>query len=279
MIGLIMVAMGRVGCLTGERIFFHYLGEGQNGLATTLVAFGGADVLLWLAAGLTGGAAVMPGAFYPSLVYASHFVLYTTAFGMGPVSEVSPWTNVTVLMLFFIAPVGGVAAGLGLLGFAIGMGFFLQPGGRNWMPIGVMVASDLLLVIGRLFDLGRASGAPLAYAANMYGWVTLWLAIAVLVLGRGGDTVELIRRRPGWAGLASASNAASYVSLVLLIHRLPLAILESLGSVAALLASLIGTFWLMEPIGRRKMMASWLMSGGAVLLLWDHLHSAKGGGL
>ena len=273
--GLYFLVICRVGCLTGERIFFHYLGEKRNGLATTLVAFGGAAALLWIAAVCVGPIDLVGGAFWPSLIYAAHFALYTTAFGMGSVSTVSPWTNLTVLLLFLWAPAGGLLAWAGLGAFGIGMWLLVGRHPTHWTPVLAIVAASLLLAVARLADVGRSTGPALAYAASMYTWVSLWIGIVVLVAGRTEEVAGLLRERPLWSLFSAGANAASYITLVLLIRELPLAGLESLGSVAALAATLIGSFWLKEPAGKRKIMASWLMSGGALALLWDHLAHAR----
>lgn len=269
--GLWVIIAGRVACLTGERIFFHNLGEKRSGLVTTLVAFGGAAALLWVAAAIAGPLTIVPEAFYPSLIYAGHFALYTTAFSMGAISTVSPWTNVTVLVLFFWGPLGRWLAWVGVALFGVGIGLFLERKPKHLLPVVMMIGSSVLLAIGRKFDLGQETGPPLAYAASMFTWVTLWIGIVVLVLGQGRDVIRLVKERTQWSFLSAGSNAASYVTLVLLIHRLPLAALESLGSISALLATLIGAFWLMEATSGRKILASWLMSGGAVAMLLDHL--------
>lgn len=271
MIIVLAVAGARVAVLAGERIAFHGLGEGSGGYATTLVAFGGAGLVLAGAAAAGGSLTLVPAAFLPSLVYTVHFVLYTTAFAEGPVSAVSPWTNLPVLMLFALNPQGGVLAWAGVGSLALGAFLGFWEGRGKIRPVLLIVAADVFLVIGRSLDAGRVPVTPLGYAANLYGWVTLWLVIYGCASGRVVEAFRLIRGRPVWTALASLANGGSYLTLAFLVRRLPLPTVESLASLAALAAALAGAYWLNEPTTRRKMMASWLMSGGAFALICDHL--------
>lgn len=269
--GLLCLMAFRVCCLSSERVFFHLLGSKQRGLSTTLVAFGGGAALLWAAAWAFSQPMMIVGALLPSLIYTLHFILYVTAFSQGEVNSVSPWTNLSVLLLFLWSPTGGIWGWLGLAAFALAIWLMLERPARNWRPVLTVAAASALLAVGRILDLGQAHGPVLVYAANIYGWVSLWTLILILVKGQAGDVLRLISQRPQWSILSATSNAASYLTLVWLIHRLPLSALEALSSLSALIAALVGSFWLLEPVSRRKMMASWLMSAGAVALLWDHL--------
>ncbi|MCL5063917.1 MAG: hypothetical protein M1600_02360 [Firmicutes bacterium] len=276
--GLFWTVVCRVGSLTGERLFFHFLGEKKNGLVTTMVAFGGAACLLWMAAAGSGHLRWVSAAFFPSLIYAAHFVLYVTAFSEGDVAAVSPWTNLTVLLLYLWNPFGGWLAGIGLTCFVIAMGLGVERGeSRNFRPVLLMVAACLVLAVGRQADVGQPPTYPLAYAASLFTCISLWVAVMILCLAQERAVVALVRERPLWSLLSAITNAASYLTLVLLIHRLPLAALEALGSIAALLATAIGVVWLLERPGKRKMVASWLMSAGAAALLSEHLIHLKSG--
>jgi hypothetical protein len=272
--GIVIVsalAAVRVAVLAGERVALRRLGAGGGGVATTLVACGGACLALTAAAWGTDSFTAVRVAFLPSLLYTLHFVLYTAAFAEGPVSAVSPWTNLTVLLLFLVHPRGGPLAWAGVSVLAFGAGLAIAESRGRPRPIVLIVAADVLLVVGRSLDATRLSVPPIGYAANLYAWVTLWLLIYASASGRLSDAYRLVARRPGWAAMASLANGASYVILVILLRILSLPAVEGLGAVAALAAGLAGAYWLNEPTTGRKMMASWLMSGGAVALICDHL--------
>ncbi len=267
---VLIIVLVRVVALSGERIFLHFLGEDESGLVTTTVAFGGAAVLLWALACASDQAGLTLRALLPSIVYAGAFALYTAALSAGAVSTVSPWSNLSVLFLFVIAPDYGWMAWLGLAVMGIGTGMLTTGTKTEVAPIWLMIGADVLVVVARVLDSGHPPQSALMYAANLYGWVTVWIAGLTLALGQGRGVMRLLQRRPQWALSAALTNAAAYLSLILLMPHLPLWVIESLGSVAALIATLLGSFWLLEAPGWRKIMASWLMSTGAVLLLLGH---------
>lgn len=268
---VLAVAGMRVAVLAGERVAFRRLGDGAGGYATTLVAFGGAWVVLMIAAGAAGSLTMVPAALFPSLIYTLHFTLYTAAFAEGPVTAVSPWTNLPIVMLYAVNPRGGALAWGGIAALALGAWLGISGDRGRIRPLLLIIAADVLLVGARLLDASRVPPSPLGYAANLYGWVTLWLLLYGCASDRVGEAFRLVRGRPAWATLASVANGGSYLTLAFLVRRVPLPVVEALACLAALTAALAGAYWLNEPTTGRKMMASWLMSGGAVALICDHL--------
>ncbi len=267
---VLLIVVGRVVSLTGERIFLHVLGEGEPGPVTTTIAFGGAAALLWAVAWASGHAQIAPAAFFPSIIYACSFAIYTAALSKGAVSAVSPWSNLSVLFLFLVAPDSGWWAWSGLAALGMGTALLVTGTTTDVIPVWMMIGADVLFVVARVLDVGRAPGSAVTYAANLYGWVTVWIGGFALALGQGHRIIPLVQRRLRWSFLSSLTNAASYLSFILLMPRLPLWVIEGLGSIAALIATLIGSFWLLEAMAWRKIVGSSLMSLGAVLLLLGH---------
>ncbi|WP_028962826.1 hypothetical protein [Sulfobacillus thermosulfidooxidans] len=254
----------RIFSLSGERMVLTALGRhsdpwGIMGASSVMAA-----LFLWLGVFLQHQPLTwLWPILWPSMVYAAAFSLYTWALSKGPISEVSPWSNATTLLLFLWHP--GLSQGIGFIAsFAIGAWL---AGAQSLSLAGwVMLASDVFFAAGRLLDVHYRLYSPLTYGANLMTWVSLWI-LSGLALSRGrGKILSTVKNFPVLSTLEGFFNALSYVSVIMLLRQMPVAIIEAVSSIAGLLAAL-GGFIFHEQMTVRQILGAFIMSASAFFLL------------
>lgn len=264
----------RLAALTGERVSLNRVGTPSHPPAGALVAYGGGALALWGASLVMGPAAWRMAALLPGVVYAVSFLLYAWALALGPLSVVAPWPAATALLLWLLHPAGGVAALSAVAAMVLGAILSAGRGGaRRQGPIGLMLASDLALALGRQLDAAAPTGSVLAYAASVYTVVALLLGGLVWVAGGGRLVWQRLVHRPGWSVLAGLSNGAAYVTLVALLTHWPPYLIEALSGAAGVLTGALGVLWFHEADGARRLAGAALVAGGAAVLVVVALHT------
>jgi drug/metabolite transporter (DMT)-like permease len=258
----------RIVALAGERVVFHALGKGQrSALPTMCVAFGGAAIILWLFAMATHQVTWVGLTIWIGAVYAGAFGLYTKALAMGPVSTVSAWTNLTIVLLWFIQPTGGVVSTIGIVVFTGGAWLLLSR--QVTRAVWLMVCSDILFIAARLLDASHTHIPTFSYAASLYTSISLWMVVPVLATAQTRAVVNLVIRKPIISLAAAVSNGVAYVTLFALLHWMTPALVESISSLAGFAATLAGIWVFHEEQGMRKISASLLMTIGVLMLLFS----------
>ncbi|WAH38688.1 hypothetical protein [Alicyclobacillus dauci] len=263
-----LLGLFRIATLTAERVAIHGLGKARQGsLATMGIGFGGAAVVLWLVAWWQGQVIWVPSTMWTGVVYAVAFGFYTASLTQGSVSAVSPWTNATVVILWLIHPFGSLLSWSGLGLFALGAWFLTVR--RISRAVLWMLISDVLLAVARFIDVTNADQPPLAYAASLFTCIGLWMLVPIVLFGEIPSLARLFFLRPGWSVTAACTNAAAYVALFGMLKFVHPAVIEAISALASVAATLVGIVFLKEAQGRRKILASTLMTFGTVLLLLD----------
>jgi drug/metabolite transporter (DMT)-like permease len=133
-----------------------------------------------------------------------------------------------------------------------------------------MLFSDVILVLGRLLDIGHVGLEPLAYAASLYLVVTGWMMLASIMFGNMPSVWKMLRERPIWAFAAAVSNGGSYLTLFMLLGMMPVTLIEAVSALAGIGATVVGVFGFHEHDRRRKIIATMVMTLATILLLYDH---------
>ncbi len=265
----------RLTALTGERVSLNRVGTATHPPAGALVAYGGGALALWAASLMMGPPTWRMAALLPGLVYAVSFLLYAWALALGPLSVVAPWPAATALLLWLMHPAGGVAALAGVAVMVLGAILSAGRGDvRHLGPIGLMLASDMVLALGRQLDAAAPTGPVLAYAATVYTVVTLLLAGLVWAAGGGRLVWQRLMQQPGWCVVAGLSNGAAYLTLVALLRHWPPYLIEALSGAAGVLTGAWGVLWFHEADGARRLAGAALVGGGAAVLVMLVLHTA-----
>lgn len=260
----------RVASLTGERLAYRLFGRRQASPWPVMgAAYIGAALFLWAAAGAQGHWGVDWQAFWPSMAYAAAFGLYTSSLVTGQASQVSPWSNATAMMLFILHPADWRGVSWLFMGL-FGIGAWCQVQGRLSWPVLMMVASDMLLVVGRLGDVHAAMGNPWTYGASLMTFVAVWMGLAIAARGELPAVFRVVAAYPLASAATGLLNAVSYVSVVVLLESWPATLVEASSAVAALAAAVIAPFLFQERATSRRIGGAVLMTLSAVLLLWDY---------
>lgn len=271
----------RLVALSGERVGLRGLGRIRAGrpLTVALEAYGGAALLLWAAAGLTGHLTWVWPAVLTGLVYAVAFGAYAAALSQGALSSVSAWSNATAVLLFLQHPTGGWVSWLGLALFGLGGGWLWQAGragvrgADDRRPILWMLICDAALVAGRGIDVGHGMhslGQALPYAATVYTTVAAAMATVRLRVGGGHGGPRSVGGHAGWLAVAAMGNALAYLALLRLLADFPPAVVEAASAGAALSAAGLGVICFGEKNGGPRLLAAGLLTLGAALLVYDH---------
>lgn len=259
----------RLGTLTGERVSFHGLGRGQNALATTVVAYGGAAVALWAACLIFGQFHWVGAAFWPGAIYAVSFALYTASLGEGPVGLVSGFANAAVVMLFMVQPRWDLLSLTGLGLFVLGSVLLLPRGGRLTRSVVWMLLSGVALVGGRLLDASHLPVLSLPYAASLFTAVLMWLVVPITAYGAWGDVGRLVVERRSWAAAASVFNAVSYLTVLELLRYISPTLVEAVSACAGVAAVAAGVIAFREGDAAKKVAAAVLMTIATLILIFS----------
>ena len=202
-----------------------------------------------------------------ALVHILYFLFLAGAYRHGELSYTYPIMRgggpmvVTLAGIFFFGeiPLLGQAAGIllicaGILTFASGA----HDRRATWFALG----NALVIAAYTLIDAqgARLSGAPVSY--------TLWFfaangaVITAYGMARRGAAVPAYFRR-SWmrAALGGACAVAAYAIALWAMTRAPVALVAVLRETSVIFASVLGVFFLGEPMTRRRLLAT-----GAVLL-------------
>ncbi len=256
----------RVASLTGERLALRYLGQvGAPAPGIMGVTYMIAALLLWGAVFLHGPAHFYWRALGPGTVYAAGFMLYTQSLIRAPTSEVSPWSNATIFILFSTAPPAWGWAWLFLAVFAFGA--WLQVGERISPAVWLMLASDVFLAAGRLLDAFQGPALPLPYGASVMTVVLVWVGAVLAVRGEAAQVCRMLVRFPVLSALGAALNAMSYFTVVMLLALLPPALVEATSAAASMLAVIVSIYLFRETAPVRVFMGGFLMTASAILWL------------
>ncbi|QQE81007.1 hypothetical protein [Alicyclobacillus sp. SO9] len=264
----------RIALLSTERVAFHGLGRGSySAFATMGIAFWGASLVLWGVALEEQQAVWIGDTVWIGLIYAFAFGLYTAALTKGSVGGVSAWTNLTIVLLWIIHPTGGWISILGIFIFTTGA--LWLAGKRITTSVLLIVCSDIMFVAARLLDASHTHLPSFSYAASLFTSISLWMTIGIVLNSRVPETLRLFWARPGWSLASAATNAGAYLSLFLLLHWLPPALVEAVSAFAAFVATLVGVVFFQEQNAKLKLTASFTMTIGVMILLIDHYHSIQ----
>ena len=276
-----VVLAARIFVLGYEKIIIKQLGTGADRFAATFLFFViGTLFLVPIVIVVSPAAVFSPIIFVTGAIYALAFLLYVYALSISDASLVGPLFNFNVFFLLilsalFLDETVTILKIAGLLALFIGA-LILNPikGGigptirslvRDKGAV-VMVVCSMLMAVGRIFD-GNAVRTvhPLWYAFMLYGTISCYLFICVLVAGRLRITFELLKSRPVFAVISGCVNGSSYLLLVILFQYMEVSVAEPL-SMLSIVVTLVLAWIVFKERSLSRAPGVALMLGGAWLL-------------
>jgi drug/metabolite transporter (DMT)-like permease len=207
----------------------------------------------------------LAGSLAVHLIYFSLLVASYRAGGdLSFVYTIARGTPPVLVTAGSVALLGESPGGLAIVGVVLIAGgvFTLGAVGRTRL-LGLALATALCTAIYTLLDAvgSRATGAAT---------YSVWLVLGQGALFAGQALVRqpgILRQiRPGLALLSGLFSAGGYAVALWAMSRAPVAPVAALRETSVLFAALIGTFFLGEPFGRRRVVGAALVAAGAVLL-------------
>lgn len=218
---------------------------------------------IWFAVASAGVHVVYDRALMNSYRLGSLNHTYPIARGVSPLA-------VTVGAFLFAHEHLGAAALLGVVVLAIGIVSLAfsagRLGGRDLPAVWAAVATGLTIATYSLIDgLGvRHAGNACSYAGLLFVLLGPVFPFAALARRRLGT---LPQPRVALAGLGAGALSVIAYSLVLWAQtRAPLAIVASLRETSVIFAALIGTLFLREQFGLRRVAAAVIVAAGIALI-------------
>lgn len=243
------------------------------GLIGGVSALGGGTTLLFT--GIPAERAVELAALSAGIHFA-YIAALMRSYRLGAFNQTYPIARGTspLLVVFGAAifaheHVGGVAL-LGIAVLAGGLMSLALSSGRlsraDWPAVLAAMGTGVTIAAYTLVDgLGaRGSHDPFAYAAMLFAFEgPVTFATALLLRGRA---MWASPRAVGAGLVAGAVSVLAYGAVIWAQTRAPLADVAALRETSVISAALIGTIWLRERFGTRRVAAAFLVAVGIVLI-------------
>jgi len=211
-------------------------------------------------------------------IHNAYFVLLLIAYRFGDLSQVYPiarGTSPMIVALFSGLVIGEELGWVQLAGavlVAAGIGSLAGVGGGGRRPVdrrGVFYALACGLTIG-VFSLVDAVGVRRSGAvASFIVWLTALEAIPIAVftlVRRRSRLVQSARVAGPRAVLGGVLAASAYATILWAYAHGPVAPVAALRETSVVMAALIGSLRLGEPLGRRRVAAAVVVVAGVALL-------------
>lgn len=254
-------------------------GAADRLLAMTLVGF-------WpMVPGLLAGLFVLPlpaPASWPFLLgsmvtHLGYKIWLLKAYRYGDLSQVYPLARGAAPVL--VALVSALAVGeflsrggvLGVVLVSLGTGSLAfergRPRGEQGRSVRFALLTALTITVYTVVDgLGvRRSGAPLAYIAWLFAIDGLPLLL-LTALRRGRAALPYLRSAWHIGAIGGLLAFASYGIAIWAMSLGAMAQVAALRETGVIFAAVIGTLFLREPFGRRRIFAAVVVAGGIILL-------------
>ncbi len=225
---------------------------------------------------------VWPWLLASAAVHSFYYYFLVMAYRFGDLSQVYPIARGVAPLLvatgaFLFAgetlqPLGIVAVmviSVAILSLAWGRG---APGGGSAKPVIFALCTGITISTYTIIDGigGRLSADVLAYIVWLFVLDAVPIAVVTVVARRGRllDTLRVSWR----AGLiGGALSLGGYGLVIWAMSLVPMTYVSALRETSVIIATIIGTRMLGEPMGRQRVTAAALVVAGVALLQWSRL--------
>lgn len=223
--------------------------------------------------------------FLSILLHTGYNTVLVQAYRVGDLSQVYPLARgtaplITAALSIYVAGetlgtgevFGVLVICLGIISITFAYGL---PGRRNLPAVLFALGTGMFIASYTLVDgMGvRVSGSPADYIAWLLFLVEIPFVVAALLMRRAKALAFLRTQwKPGVAG--GAMTLLAYALVVWALSRGAMAPVAALRETGVIFAAIIGTLFLGEPFGRRRVAASVIIATGIALLGLAGLPSA-----
>lgn len=276
---------GRVLTLGVERIVVKRMGSRADSFCSTFLFFflGALFLLPFVMFERIDSWIFIPRALVSGFFYSVAFVCYVRSLSLEEASLVSPLYNFNIVFLAVIAFIFlgeslTLSKGIGLALLLYGASYLNRSAGKTTTFIQslygllhntgcrFMMIASLLIAVGRVIDKSNIQAAsPLVYCFFLYLIISGYVFVYVLIKGRAGGIVRIMREQP-WTAMASgAINAYSYLFLLVAITTIDVSVAEPVSMLGMVVTLLLSWLILGEDV-RRRWFAVLLMLAGAWIM-------------
>jgi transporter family protein len=282
MIWAYLALTGRILMLGYERIVVKQLGQDSDSVGAAFLFFSIATVFLipvLFFIDMPTDWSFLTWVFLAAAIYSNTFVLYVRSLSLGEASLVGPLYNFNI---FFLLILTSIFLGEEITWLKIG-GIFLLFYGTSYLnkqknPVKslkalfrdkacqLMILCSFLMAFGRTID-GYAvqTVSPVFYSFALYFMISVFLLIYILIRGRWGFTIKLLKEKPVPSSIAAFINAYSYLFLVIAFTKIDVSIAEPASMLSMIVTVILAHFIFGEKI-RDRLMGVVIMILGAWLL-------------
>jgi transporter family protein len=276
------VAMtGRILLLGYERIVFKQASKDHDTLISTFWLFFLAAVfqipLLFFYSWTIGN---ILSAALSAAIYTITFSLYVYALSHYEVSLVTPFYNFNVFFLLLLSvlflqepftwwKLGGIV----LLFYGT---TFLERDHNLWSSIKavyrnrgcqLMILSSLLMAVGRINDRRMIETThPAVYSFALYFMMGVYLIVIIAIQGKLKPLWHTFRESPKPYLLGGATNAYSYLFMLLAFTEMDVSVAEPLSMLSVLLTMVLSA-WILKERVQHRLIGGFFMVLGAILLI------------
>jgi drug/metabolite transporter (DMT)-like permease len=219
-------------------------------------------------------AASVPFALASAVLQVSYYLLLARAYELSDMSQAYPVMRGTAPLLVAaftalwvkeplsaIAWAGIVAICCGILAIALGTGF------RIWAGLHFALLNAFIIAAYTVVDgIGvRRSGAPGAYTMLVFLFTGAPLMLWAMVVKRSAFLSNL-RRHWRLSLVGGLGTTVSYGLALWAMTKAPVAVVAALRETSIVFGTLIAWLVLKERIGRRRIIAAFVVAGGAVII-------------
>jgi len=281
--GIIAVSAltGRILLLGYERIAFKKAGKEKNSMISTFLLFFIATIILLpILFFYSWDSNVLLYAFPSAAIYTAAFLIYIYVLSNYEVSLVVPFYNFNVfflliLSIIFLEETFNSLKLLGILMLFLGT-IFLSKESRFFDSLKavyknrgcqLMMLVSILMAIGRVLDTNLVKSFNSGeYAFSLYLLISFDIFIILLLTKKVKNIIPTFKSRPKEFLIGSATNAFTYLFLLIALIEMELTFAEPLSMLSVIISIIFSYIFFKEKI-RDRLIGGIIMSIGAILLI------------
>ena len=281
--GIIAVSAltGRILLLGYERIAFKKAGKEKNSMISTFLLFFIATIILLpILFFYSWDSNVLLYAFPSAAIYTAAFLIYIYVLSNYEVSLVVPFYNFNVfflliLSIIFLEETFNSLKFLGILMLFLGT-IFLSKESRFFDSLKavyknrgcqLMMLVSILMAIGRVLDTNLVKSFNSGeYAFSLYLLISFDIFIILLLTKKVKNIIPTFKSRPKEFLIGSATNAFTYLFLLIALIEMELTFAEPLSMLSVIISIIFSYIFFKEKI-RDRLIGGIIMSIGAILLI------------
>ncbi|QEE16667.1 EamA family transporter [Promethearchaeum syntrophicum] len=272
---------GRILLLGYERIAFKKAGKEKNSIISTFLLFFIATIILLpILFFYSWDSSVLLYAFPSAAIYTAAFLIYIYVLSNYEVSLIVPFYNFNVfflliLSIIFLEETFNLLKVIGIFMLFLGT-IFLNKESRlidSLKAVYTNKGCQLMMLVSILMAIGRVMDTYLVesfnsgeYSIALYFLISFDIFIILLFTKKVKHIIPTLKSRPKEFLIGSATNAFTYLFLLISLTEMELTFAEPLSMLSVIISIIFSYIFFKEKI-RERLIGGIIMSIGAILLI------------